>query len=138
MPQDRGIEAVEFFAGQRGERAAIKRRAHENAPTGGSEVPRGDEGVTGVVAFAGVDEKEPGAREKLRDEPGKFGPNAFHEHIGGNPSSEGLPFEALHLFASHQHECVLNPSPPEVTIARGRRSASGNLTPWCAGRRRWH
>jgi hypothetical protein len=62
-------------------------------------VPRGDEGVAGVVAFACVDEKESGAREKLCDEPGKFGPDAFHEHIGRNPASESSLFETLHLFA---------------------------------------
>jgi hypothetical protein len=51
------------------------------------------------VAFACVDEKKSGAREKLCDEPGKFGPDAFHEHIGRNPASESSLFETLHLFA---------------------------------------
>jgi hypothetical protein len=51
------------------------------------------------MAFARVDKKEPGAWEKLRDEPGKFGPDAFHEHIGRNPASESSLFETLHLFA---------------------------------------
>jgi hypothetical protein len=93
------MEGFKFRARQRGKFAAVERRAHEHAPTGGSEVPRGDEGVAGVVAFACVDEKESGAREKLRDEPGKFGPDAFHEHIGRNPASESSLFETLHLFA---------------------------------------
>jgi hypothetical protein len=93
------MEGVELFAGQRGERAAVERRAHEHAPTGGSEVPRGDEGVTGVMAFARVDKNEPWSWEKLRDEAGKFGSDAFHEHVGRNPAGEGSLFETLHLFA---------------------------------------
>jgi hypothetical protein len=51
------------------------------------------------VAFARVDEKESGAREKLRDEAGEFGSDAFHEHFGGNPAGESSLFETLHLFA---------------------------------------
>ena len=94
------MEDVEFFAAERGEFVAGEGCADEHAPTGGGEVPRCHEGVTGVVAFAGVDEKQAGTREKLGDEAGEFRADAFHQHVGGNATGERLLFEALHLLAA--------------------------------------
>jgi hypothetical protein len=66
-------------------------------------VPRGNQGIAGIVTFARIAHDQSGPREKLANEAGQLCPDGFHEHIGGDAAGKCLLLESEHAGAGEKH-----------------------------------
>jgi hypothetical protein len=89
----------EIFEGAEG-----KGESGPEAPALGVEVAGGDEGVTGVVALAEVEDGGAGAGMELQDGLGDAGSGLIHEVGGRDADGEGLVLDFLHLAARDEHD----------------------------------
>lgn len=97
----KGGEVVgrEVFEGAEG-----KGESGPEAPALGEKVAGGDEGVTGVVALAEVEDGGAGAGMELLDGLGDAGSGLIHEVGGRDAYGEGLVLDFLHLAARDEHD----------------------------------